>query len=159
MIELYHGSNVAIDTIDLSLCNPNKDFGRGFYLTDIQEQAALMAVRRTRIAGCGHPVVSTFAFDERLLRDGMLNVKVFDAPSEEWALFVLANRNARHESAVHPYDIVVGPVADDGVAFQLERYARNMITLEVLVEELTFRKLNKQYYFGTELAISKLKKI
>lgn len=32
---LYHGSNVAIDKIDLNLCKPYKDFGRGFYLTDI----------------------------------------------------------------------------------------------------------------------------
>ena len=54
---------------------------------------------------------------------------------------------------------MVGPVADDGVAFQLERYARKLITLDVLVKELTFRKLNRQYFFGTELAISKLKKI
>ena len=45
------------------------------------------------------------------------------------------------------------------VAFQLERYARKLITLDVLVKELTFRKLNRQYFFGTELAISKLKKI
>lgn len=31
---LYHGSNIAIDVIDLSKCRPNKDFGQGFYLTD-----------------------------------------------------------------------------------------------------------------------------
>ena len=30
MMELYHGSNVEIKDIDLSLCNPNKDFGRCF---------------------------------------------------------------------------------------------------------------------------------
>lgn len=31
---LYHGSNTAIDGIDLNRCRPYKDFGRGFYLTD-----------------------------------------------------------------------------------------------------------------------------
>ena len=36
---LYHGSNMAIDGIDLNRCRPYKDFGRGFYLTDIREQA------------------------------------------------------------------------------------------------------------------------
>lgn len=36
---LYHGSNTAIDGIDLNRCRPYKDFGRGFYLTDIREQA------------------------------------------------------------------------------------------------------------------------
>lgn len=35
MMTLYHGSNVLIDHIDLSMSKPNKDFGKGFYLTDI----------------------------------------------------------------------------------------------------------------------------
>ena len=42
---LYHDSNVDIKTIDLSKCSPNKDFGRGFYLTTIKEQAQRMALR------------------------------------------------------------------------------------------------------------------
>lgn len=28
-MKLYHGTNQDIETIDLSLCLPNKDFGRG----------------------------------------------------------------------------------------------------------------------------------
>lgn len=32
MIELYHGSNVEIKTIDLSRSRKGKDFGCGFYL-------------------------------------------------------------------------------------------------------------------------------
>ena len=31
---LYHGTNVEFDKIDLLKSKPNKDFGRGFYLTD-----------------------------------------------------------------------------------------------------------------------------
>jgi len=34
-----------------------------------------------------------------------------------------------------------------------------MIDLPTLVKELTYRKLNKQYFFGTTKAISYLKKI
>jgi len=71
----------------------------------------------------------------------------------------MANREAGRTNYHHDYDIVVGPVADDGVAFQLERYARQMISMETLVNELTFRKLNRQYFFGTERAISKLQKL
>ena len=33
MIQLYHGSTVDIDCIDLQKSRPNKDFGRGFYLS------------------------------------------------------------------------------------------------------------------------------
>lgn len=159
MITLYHGSNVAIDTIKLDKCSPNKDFGQGFYLTDIEEQAVQMASRRVRISGKGEPVVSAYIFDESLLNDVGLRVKIFDAPSEEWALFVLANREAANTGYCHGYDVVIGPVADDGVAFQLERYVRRLISLETLVEELTYRKLNKQYFFGTELSISKLQRL
>lgn len=143
MITLYHGSNVTIDTIKLDKCSPNKDFGRGFYLTDIEEQAIQMASRRVRISGKGEPVVSAYIFDENLLDDAGLRVKIFDAPSEEWALFVLANREAANTGYYYGYDVVIGPVADDGVAFQLERYVRRLISLETLVEELTYRKLNK----------------
>ena len=38
-MRLYHGSNIAIDNINLAMCRPYKDFGRGFCLTDIEEQA------------------------------------------------------------------------------------------------------------------------
>lgn len=156
MITLYHGSNVEIETINLDKCSPYKDFGKGFYLTDIKEQAKQMAVRRTRIAGEGKPTVTVYSFDERLLENSSLQVKLFDTPSKEWALFILANRKGLMQPV---YDIVIGPIADDGVVFQLERYMHRLITLDTLVEELTYRKLNRQYFFGTELSISKLQKL
>ena len=156
MITLYHGSNVEIETINLDKCSPYKDFGKGFYLTDIKEQAKQMAVRRTRIAGEGKPTVTAYSFDERLLENSSLQVKLFDTPSKEWALFILANRKGLMQPV---YDIVIGTIADDGVVFQLERYMHRLITLDTLVEELTYRKLNRQYFFGTELSISKLQKL
>ena len=30
-MKVYHGSDIRIDTIDLSKSKPGKDFGRGFY--------------------------------------------------------------------------------------------------------------------------------
>ena len=60
---------------------------------------------------------------------------------------------------IHEYDIVVGPVADDGVVYQLNLYMQRLITLDTLVKELTFKRLNNQYYFGTEKSISKLQRV
>lgn len=40
-MRLYHGSNIAIDNINLAMCRPYKDFGQGFYLTDIEEQVEI----------------------------------------------------------------------------------------------------------------------
>ncbi len=38
-MRLYHGSNLDIQAIDLALCRTYKDFGRGFYTTELIEQA------------------------------------------------------------------------------------------------------------------------
>ena len=156
MITLYHGSNVFIEKIDLTRSHSDKDFGKGYYLTDIRTQAEAMSIRRVRIAGEGEPTLTVYSFDESQLHSPELRVKVFDEPTEEWALFVLSNREASLTGYTHDYDIVIGPIADDGVAFQLDRYTRHMITLATLVEELTYRKLNRQYYFGTERALQTL---
>ncbi len=43
-MKLYHGSNTAFSEIDLSVCRPNKDFGRGFYLAPDRLSAERMAL-------------------------------------------------------------------------------------------------------------------
>ena len=156
--KLFHGSNVAIEAIDLSKSLADKDFGKGFYLTDIESRAIAMAQRRVRIMGHGEPIVSVFEFDDDCLLQGNLNVKIFpDEVSAEWAEFVNANRNATQTGFTHSYDIVIGPVANDGVAFQLERYNEGVIDIDTLAKELAYRKLNRQYFFGSEKAIELLK--
>lgn len=157
-MKLYHGTNTDFAGIDLAKSRPNKDFGRGFYLTDIRRQAVEMAVRRCDFEGTGTPTVLTYEFDESLLKSSELKVKQFDGVSNEWAEFILANRRARGKR-VHDYDIVTGPVADDGVVYQLNLYQQHFITIEQLVQELTYRKLNSQYYFGTERAIATLQRL
>lgn len=62
MIKLYHGSNMAIDKIDLALSKRGKDFGQGFYLNADPGQAKAMAVRTTRFLNEGQPTVSCFEF-------------------------------------------------------------------------------------------------
>lgn len=157
-MKLYHGSNMEFTEVLLSMCRPNKDFGRGFYLTDIRSQAQEMAIRCTEFSGKGTPVVQEYSFDESLLNSQDLKVKVFEGVSKEWAEFILANRMARGKR-LHDFDIVVGPVADDGVVYQLNLYMQRLITIDDLVRELTFRRLNNQYFFGTEKSLKALKRI
>lgn len=156
---LYHGSNIAIDRINLSLSKPYKDFGKGFYTTDIRSQAEDMARRRVRLTGFGSPIVTSFEFDECWLETDEIKSLVFPRVSVEWAKFVLDNRDLERKGFTHDYDIVVGPVANDTVAFQLRRYILKVISLEDLVRELEYKGLNNQYFFGSELAISKLKRL
>lgn len=42
---LYHGTNLDIQSIDMALCRPYKDFGRGFYTTELLEQAQKVSIR------------------------------------------------------------------------------------------------------------------
>ena len=155
-MKLYHGTNQDIEAIDLSLCMPNKDFGRGFYLTDIRKQAEYMAIRKVEQSGTGEHVIIEYEFDERLLRSKQLRVKRFEKPTKDWARFILDNRFV--PEFTHNYDIVTGPIADDRVSFQLRRYHLELITLAQLVRELTYRKLNNQYFFVTDRAIEHLTK-
>lgn len=73
---LYHGSNTDIRTINLALYRPFKDFGRGFYLTVIKEQAEKMANRVAKIYG-GNPVVNAYNIDENFIAMRELNIKNF----------------------------------------------------------------------------------
>lgn len=157
---LYHGSNIDIKEIDLAKSRPYKDFGRGFYLSADKNQALRMAEQRTSILLEGEPTINQYEFNEELLEDSSLRVLNFGEYNTEWARFVLKNRDINIKRPCHNYDIVYGPIADDGVTFQLRQYKAGMISLEQLVNELKYSHgITFQYFFGTELAISKLKKI
>ena len=159
-MKLYHGSNVEISVPDLSKSKPFKDFGQGFYLSADKNQAIEMAKQKTVLMKTGTPFVSIFEFDESLMQSGELNVKIFNEYSVEWAQFILENRDMKRQHPTHNYDIVYGPIADDGVTFQLRRHLSGAITIEELVKELQYAKgITFQYFFGTPLALSKLTKL
>lgn len=159
MIKLYHGSNVKIDQIDLTLGRINKDFGKGFYLTSLHQQAMEMAKRRALQSPESEAIVTEFMFDDSCLASSELNIKIFPEVSEEWALFILNNRHASNTNFHHNYDIVIGPVADDGVVQQLDLYEMQIITLQQLVDSLRYKKINNQYYFGTKHSLVYLKRL
>lgn len=160
MIRLYHGSNMEIEVPDLSHSKPFKDFGSGFYLSADKQQAWDMAYQKVSQTKEGKAEVSEFLFDETLMESDQLKVLCYPDYCEEWAEFVLANRNKNIAHPVHDYDIVYGPIADDGVTFQLRRYVGGVISLPRLVEELKYAKgITFQYFFGTERALQQLKKL
>ena len=157
---LYHGSNVKIEVPNLDKSKPYKDFGRGFYLSADKNQALRMAEQKTLQLLIGEPIVSEFEFDETLLQSNELKVKIFEDYSVEWANFILQNRDVHNQHPIHEYDIVYGPIADDGVTFQLRRYQAGTISIDELVKELQYAKgITFQYFFGTTLALEKLKRI
>ena len=160
-MKLYHGSNMSIEEIDLKRGRKGKDFGQGFYLSADRSQALMMAERTVDREESGEATLTTYLFDESILFEPTdLRVKVFENYSKEWAEFIIKNRRNKSLQPTHDYDIVYGPIADDGVTFQLRRHLSGAITIEELVKELHYAKgITFQYFFGTPLALSKLTKL
>ena len=159
MINLYHGSTVDIDRIDLLKSRPNKDFGQGFYLSADRQQAWRMGEFKALTEG-GDPVMNTYLFDETVLTSGELKVLTFEGYTREWADFIFLNRNNKTTAPAHDYDIVYGPIANDRVGVQIGKYEAGDITLDQFLENLKYMKgITFQYFFGIERAIAKLTKI
>lgn len=126
---LYHGSNTDIKQIDLEKCRPYKDFGKGFYLTNIEEQAKKMARRVATIYG-GKPCINTYEVDEEFLYSNEISVRIFEKPTKEWGMFVINNRNKNFGDSHNiecnvdfKYDIVVGPIANDDLALLFRQFS------------------------------------
>jgi hypothetical protein len=154
-MKVYHGSHIKIDRIDLSKCKPRKDFGRGFYVTNIRSQAEVWAERIGEFNNCDG-VITTFDFDEFAFEDADLSVLRFDKYSEEWLDFILLNRNNRTLQQVHVYDIVEGPVADDAVSIRIYDYLGGNISKQDFLEELKFKKQTHQLCFCTTASLQML---
>ena len=114
---LYHGTNAVFDEIDLHKSRPNKDFGQGFYLSREYSQAMNMAKIKVEQLECGTPTVLTYEVDD--IHMSKLKILRFEEYSEEWAKFILLNRNNSSAHNIHDFDIVIGPIANDRVGVQL----------------------------------------
>jgi len=165
-MRLYHGSNIAIDNINLAMCRPYKDYGQGFYLTDIEKQAEKMAIRVARIYG-EKPIVNIYEIDDDFKDFKDLKIKDFGIKTtEEWARFVMNNRSRVFTDIKNvlcnkdnKYDIVIGPVADDNMALLFRQYENEIIDFETLVKGMIYKETSSQYSFHTEKSVKLLRKV
>ncbi|MDR2970939.1 MAG: DUF3990 domain-containing protein [Bacteroidales bacterium] len=162
---LYHGSNIKITNIDLSKARPCKDFGRGFYLTEIKEQAERMAVRVADRFG-GSPCVSKFELSNKIFDDKDLNILKFESPSKDWALFVMNNREKSFSDVENElyngnnrYDVVIGAVANDDLVGTFDLFRDGFMNIDDVVKQITYKNLTNQYSFHSEKAIVYLKAV
>lgn len=143
---LYHGSGVEVPHPDVLHSRPDVDFGRGFYVTPLREQAVSWCRRFKRRAGQG--VVSVYELDERAFAE--LNTLRFDTYSEEWLDFVLKCRRGDDDTA---FDIVSGGVANDRVFNTVELYFDGLIDKGEAIRRLRYEKPNWQVCLRTQRAI------
>ena len=92
-MKIYHGTNIEFGAIDLDRCPPDRDFGQGFYCTNIKKHAQRRAEEKTYKEG-GKIAVLEYDFDlEKIIAlNPDLKVVRFDNVSVEWAQFVMFNR-------------------------------------------------------------------
>jgi hypothetical protein len=156
---------MEIDRIDFAKSRPYKDFGRGFYTTPYKEQALVMARRTVRLFKSGAPVITVFSLDDDIWNDPSFRIRKFDGPDNEWANFVINNRNMRPQdinslecNIDNKYDIVIGPVANDDIVLQLRLFLRGLISVPDLKKNLEYKELTSQISFHTNAVIQFLVK-
>lgn len=60
------------------------------------------------------------------------------------------NRDAR-------YDLVIGPIADDKMGVLFKRFEAGLVSVEMLISELKYKRISLQYSFHTAKGLSLLK--
>ena len=140
---LYHGSKIEVKNPDIFHSRTRVDFGKGFYVTPIYEQAVSLCQRYLKIGLEAY--ISTYTFDESALKE--CKVKKFDSYSIEWLDFVLACRKDKDNTN---YDIVIGGVANDKVFDTVELYFSELISQEEALKRLKYAKPNMQYCFRNQ---------
>ena len=146
---LYHGSSLEIAKPDLVHSRPNVDFGRGFYVTLLYEQAAKWCGKFKRRGKDG--IISKYMYDES--RETELKTLKFDSYSEEWLDFILDCRTGKDST---DYDLFVGGVANDKVFNTVELFFDGLIDKTEAINRLRYEKPNLQICFRTEKALSLL---
>ena len=102
ILTLYHGSNVIVKNPKVLTNGFYKDFGYGFYCTNLEKQAQRWALTKRN-----KHVVNIYNYEP----DSTLNILKFTTMTDEWLEFVVACRRGIE----HHYDIVEGPMADDTI--------------------------------------------
>ena len=139
-MKIFHGSNVEVSKPRIIQNGFYKDFGYGFYCTNIEKQA-----KRWAFSKKGNSVVSTYLFAE----DKRLNIKKFSEMCDEWLDFVAECRNGIE----HQYDIVEGPMADDQIWNYVEAFIENRISRDAFWQLAGFAYPTHQIVFCNDAAL------
>jgi hypothetical protein len=142
-ITIFHGSNVVVEKPQIIVSGFYKDFGFGFYCTNIERQAKKWAQTKK-----GDSFVSVYNY----LPTDELKVLSFPVMTDEWLDFVVAcRRGIKHE-----YDIVEGPMADDQIWDYVEDFIEGNITREAFWVLAKFKYPTHQIVFCTQKSLDSI---
>ena len=136
-MRLYHASTLRIEKPDVLHSRDKLDFGRGFYLTSMREQAIRYSERFTRRGK--DAFINEYELDEEIPE---YTIKTFESYDEEWLDYVTLCR--RGDITAPKYDAVSGGVANDRVFNTVDLYFAGLITKEEALGRLKYEKPNHQ---------------
>lgn len=137
---IYHGSYQPILTPEIRKARFSKDFGTGFYCTEILEQAKRWARRFDT------PVISHYEYKETHRFD----VLSFPVMTEEWLDFIVACRGGNE----HSHDIVIGAMANDQIFNYVDDFIAGILTREQFWVLAKFKHPTHQIAFCSERALN-----
>lgn len=138
-MEIYHGSYTSVQTPEIIKGKFTKDFGEGFYCTELKRQAEKWARRYDT------PVVSIYEY--KPLEE--LNILCFDDMTDEWLDFIVACRSGKP----HDYDIVIGAMANDQIYNYVADFMNGILTREQFWIMAKFKYPTHQINFCTKKAL------
>ena len=140
---VYHGSNVEVPVPRVLQNGFYKDFGYGFYCTNLFKQAKRWAMTKK-----GNSVINRYKY----VQDSGLKVLKFEEMTDEWLDFVVNCRRGIE----HDYDIVEGPMANDTIFNYVQDFVDGKISRAAFWELAKFKKPTHQISFHTAKALTTL---
>lgn len=148
---VYHGSNVIVNYPDVEHSFRALDFGKGFYVTTVKEQAERWARRKADIYGTDKAIITVYNMSEDL--EG-LSYKCFDEDLTEWIDFICRCRDG--EKGYLEYDLIKGKVANDKVFRVVDMYHSGIWDKERALKEMKVYPNYDQIAFISQKAIDQL---
>lgn len=148
---VYHGSTEIVEKPDVIHSYRPLDFGMGFYVTTVREQAERWARRKADILGKDKAIVNLYQMGDNT--EG-LDIKIFNEDLLEWIDFVCRCRDG--EKAYLDYDLISGKVANDKVFRVVDMYHTGIWDKERALKEIRVYPSYDQMAFITQKAIDRL---
>ena len=151
---VYHGSIQSVEKPDILHSYRPLDFGKGFYVTTVKEQAERWAKRKADIYSKNMGIVSIYEMQEDMQE---FAVKIFNEDLHEWIDFVCDCRDGK--LIYEKYDVIFGKVANDKVFRVVDMYHSGIWDKERTIKEIKIYKTYNQIAFITQRAIDQLLRI